>query len=112
LCYRVEASGRGLLLGKAAEGCRFARHPPRIDANCGDHSLQADLWGLISSRHFDDMPTTRPSDFPEPDFWLASAGARPDTYRAALTAAGRHRGAAESRGQDYVLLGDFTLPTC
>jgi hypothetical protein len=29
----------------------------------------ADLWGLISPQHFDDMPTIRPSDFPEADFW-------------------------------------------
>ena len=41
------------------------------------------------------MPTTRPSDFPEPDFWVTSTGAP--------------FGHIQSRGQDYVLLGDFTI---
>jgi hypothetical protein len=31
----------------------------------------AGLWGLIAPKHFDDMPTTRPSDFPEADLWPA-----------------------------------------
>ena len=29
----------------------------------------AGLWGLIAPKHFDDMATTRPSDFPEERFW-------------------------------------------
>src|ERR1039457_5409085 len=33
---------------------------------CGDHLLEADLWGVISPEHFDDMPTTRPSGLASP----------------------------------------------
>ena len=32
---------------------------------CGHHLLEADLWRLISPQHFDDMPTNRPSGFPD-----------------------------------------------
>jgi len=32
-------------------------------------STLADLWELISPQHFDHMPTTRPNDFPDRDFW-------------------------------------------
>ena len=35
-----------------------------INALASTHNYRclADLWGLISPRHFDDMPTTRPMD--------------------------------------------------
>ena len=44
----------------------------------------AGLWGLIAPKHFDDMPTTRPSDFPEADSWPASMRVCPGTEPAVL----------------------------
>src|SRR5664280_2590872 len=38
--------------------------------------------------HFSGLPTTRPSDFPERDFWPASMSRCPGIGRAALTATG------------------------
>jgi hypothetical protein len=31
----------------------------------GHKFTQADLWALVSPQHFDDMPTNRPSGFPD-----------------------------------------------
>src|SRR5208283_4884861 len=57
---RAETSGR------SASDNRAPR-PLFVDSSLRfrDHNLYADLWGLISSQHFDDMATTRQSDFPE-----------------------------------------------
>ena len=60
------------------------------------------------TEHFSQMPTTRPSDVPERDFWRASMSGCAGTGRAALTRLIPHRVATEGHAQDYLLDGDLS----